>query len=164
MSPLARLNVKKPKACTMTEIAFHFNTPNKLNYACRLLRKAFSSGAKVMVWAPSERLTALDMALWEVGASDFVAHCMIDAPDYVLARSPIVLCSDVSPLNALPHHDVLLSLGDTLASGFEKFERVIELVSTDDEDKALARIRWKTYQERGYTMKRHDLSQKTNGA
>ncbi len=145
----------------MTEIAFHFNTPHKLNYACRLLRKAFSSGAKVMVWAPTERLTELDMALWEVGANDFVAHCMIDAPDYVLSRSPIVLCSDVSPLNALPHHEVLLSLGDTLASGFEKFERVIELVSTDDEDKALARLRWKTYQERGYSMKRHDLSQKT---
>ncbi len=146
----------------MTEIAFHFNTPDKLNYACRLLRKAFSTGAKVMVWAESEQLQALDKALWELGANDFVAHCMIDAPDYVLARSPIVLCGDVSVLNALPHHDVLLSLGDTLANGFEKFERVIELVSLDEEDKARARKRWKTYQDRGYSMKRHDLSQKTH--
>jgi DNA polymerase-3 subunit chi len=47
-----------------------------------------------------------------------------------------------------------------LANGFEKFERVIELVSTEDEDKARSRLRWKTYQERGYSMKRHDLSQK----
>ncbi len=148
----------------MTEIAFHFNTPHKLNYACRLLRKAFSSGAKVMVWGKEDLLLTLDKALWELGATDFVAHCNMDAPDYVLARSPIVLASDVSALNTLPHHEVLLSLGDTLASGFEKFERVIELVSTEDEDRANARKRWKIYQERGYTMKRHDLSQKTNGA
>jgi DNA polymerase-3 subunit chi len=144
----------------MTEIAFHFNTPDKLHYACRLLRKAFSTGAKVMVWGEIEHLRALDKSLWDLGANDFVAHCMIDAPDYVLSRSPIVLCSDVSALNELPHHEVLLSLGDTLANGFEKFERVIELVSTEDEDKARARLRWKTYQERGYSMKRHDLSQK----
>lgn len=143
----------------MTEIAFHFNTPHKLNYACRLLRKASSSGAKVMVWAPPELLDELDQALWELGESDFVAHCKIDAPEYVVTRSPIVLTSDVSTLNALPHHEVLLSLGQTLANGFEKFERVIELVSTDEQDRASARKRWKIYQERGYSMKRHDLSQ-----
>ena len=31
----------------MTEIAFHFNAPDKLAYACRLLRKAVASGARV---------------------------------------------------------------------------------------------------------------------
>ena len=148
----------------MTEIAFHFNTPDKLNYACRLLRKAFSSGAKVMVWAEPQTLQELDKALWELGASDFVAHCMIDAPEFVVARSPIVLTSDVSALNALPHHEVLLSLGQTLANGFEKFERVIELVSTQDEDRVNARKRWKIYQERGYSMKRHDLAQKSTAS
>jgi hypothetical protein len=28
------------RAAVMTEIAFHFNAPDKLDYACRLLRKA----------------------------------------------------------------------------------------------------------------------------
>jgi DNA polymerase III subunit chi len=148
----------------MTEIAFHFNTPDKLNYACRLLRKAFASGAKVMVWAEPATLQVLDKALWELSESDFIAHCMMDAPSFVLSRSPIVLASDVSTLNALPHHEVLLSLGSTLANGFEKFERVIELVSKDDADRLNARKRWKIYQERGYNIKRHDLAQKSTPA
>jgi hypothetical protein len=33
----------------MTEIAFHFNVPDKLAYSCRLLRKAYLSGARVVV-------------------------------------------------------------------------------------------------------------------
>ena len=34
----------------MTEIGFHFNTPDKVNYACRLVRKAVSArGLRVVV-------------------------------------------------------------------------------------------------------------------
>ena len=33
----------------MTEISFHFNVPDKLAYACRLLRKAVNAGNKVVV-------------------------------------------------------------------------------------------------------------------
>ena len=30
----------------MTEVQFHFNVPDRLVYACRLLRKALRSGAR----------------------------------------------------------------------------------------------------------------------
>ena len=33
----------------MTEVAFHFNVPQKSGYACRLLRKATAGGARVVV-------------------------------------------------------------------------------------------------------------------
>ena len=32
----------------MTDVAFHFNAPDKLAYACRLLRKAVGSGSRVV--------------------------------------------------------------------------------------------------------------------
>ena len=35
----------------MSEVAFHFNAPDKLAYACRLLRKAVGSGARAVVLA-----------------------------------------------------------------------------------------------------------------
>ena len=35
----------------MTEVAFHFNVPDKLGYACRLLRKAYAAGGPVGVVA-----------------------------------------------------------------------------------------------------------------
>ena len=33
----------------MTEITFHFNAPDKMDYACRFLRKAYNLQARVMV-------------------------------------------------------------------------------------------------------------------
>ena len=37
---------KRKSRSRMTEVAFHFNAPDKLGYACRLLRKAVATGAR----------------------------------------------------------------------------------------------------------------------
>ena len=44
----------------MTEVMFHLNVPDRLGYACRLLRKAHARGAKVVVSAPPATLARLD--------------------------------------------------------------------------------------------------------
>jgi len=44
--------------------------------------------------------------------------------------------------------------------GFERFERLIEVVSQDDGDRQRARARWKHYADRGYAIQRHDLAQR----
>ena len=54
-------------------------------------------------------------------------------------------------------HEALLNLGDAAPRGFETFERLIELVSTDESDRAAARERWKRYAGRGYAIKRHEV-------
>src|SRR3954469_3024920 len=111
----------------MTGVEFHFNAPDKLGYACRLLRKAAAQGAKVTVTAEASLLNELDTALGTFAPLDFVAHCQVQgASPAVLAASPIVLC-DSAP--ASPHHDVLLNLGGEVPDGFERFERLIEVVS-----------------------------------
>ncbi|AMO24968.1 DNA polymerase III subunit chi [Ramlibacter solisilvae] len=139
----------------MTGVEFHFNAPDKLGYACRLLRKAAAKGARVTVTGRPPMLRELDTALWTFSPLDFVAHCQAaGAPQAVLAASPIVLCD--SP-RASPHHQVLLNLGDDVPEGFERFERLIEVVSLDEDDRARARVRWKHYASRGYELKREDL-------
>jgi DNA polymerase III subunit chi len=108
----------------MTEVAFHFNLPDKLAYACRLLRKAQGSGARVLVVAGNgaqggagnadtvggghahatdqaqtrgaQLLHQLDQALWTFAQQEFVPHCLASAAPEVLAASPIVLASSVS--------------------------------------------------------------------
>jgi DNA polymerase-3 subunit chi len=52
---------------------------------------------------------------------------------------------------------VLVNIGDTFPDEFAQFERVIEVVSTRDDDRALARERWRHYTRLGYTIVRHDL-------
>jgi DNA polymerase-3 subunit chi len=73
----------------------------------------------------------------------------------VSAHSPVVLIE--TPLPA-PHRQVLLNLGARVPEGFEQFERLIELVTADDQDRANARQRWKHYADRGYAITRHDLA------
>ena len=42
-------------------------------------------------------------------------------------------------------------------SGFERAERLIELVGADPADRAQARLRWRHYAERGHGVKSHDV-------
>jgi DNA polymerase-3 subunit chi len=145
----------------MTEVAFHFNAPDKLSYACRLLRKAVGSGAKVVVTADSTLLRNLDVTLWTFSPLDFISHCYApkdagvrDASAVVLADSPLDLPPDAPP------RQVLLNLGSVVPDGFERYERVIEVVTLQDDDRAGARNRWRHYADRGYAIQRHDLALK----
>ena len=145
----------------MTEVAFHFNVPDKLGYACRLLRKASAAGSRVVVTGEPEVLRALDTELWTFSALEFIPHChAASAEPQVLAASPVVLAD--SP-RGTPHQDVLVNLGGPVPEGFERFERLIELVTQDEDDRQQARARWKHYADRGYAIKRHDLAAREAG-
>ena len=141
----------------MTGIDFHFNTPDKVGYACRLLRKAVAGrGAQVVVVGDADVLSAVDLALWQLSPADFIAHCDIDAEAGILARSPVVLAGRKDA--PLPHRQVMLNLGADVPSGFERFERLIDIVSNDDADRQIARTRWRHYADRGYAITRHDFA------
>lgn len=140
----------------MTEVAFHFNAPAKIGYACRLLRKASGAGARVVVTGDAQLLAELDVALWTFAPLEFVAHCnAANAPPQVLAASPVVLAAGVRDT---PHREVLVNLGDVVPEGFERFDRLIEVVTGDEGDRRQARARWKHYADRGYAITRHDLA------
>lgn len=144
----------------MTEVAFHFNAPDKLGYACRLLRKAFNAQAKVVVLANANDLATLDAQLWTFSALEFIPHCHAHTQAELLQASPIVLTSSLENSAHLPHHQVLVNLDMALPIGFEKFERVVEVVTLDEEERQQARRRWKHYADRGYPIVRHDLALK----
>lgn len=138
----------------MTEVAFHFNAPDKLGYACRLLRKAVGTGARVMVTGEAGTLRDLDVALWTFAPLEFLPHCSGEATPATLAASPVVLAPS---LRSAPHQQVLVNLGGTVPEGFERFERMIEVVTEGEQDRLDARLRWKHYADRGYAIKTHDV-------
>lgn len=139
----------------MTEVAFHFNAPDKLAYACRFARKVQRSGARLVIAAPMDSLETLDRMLWQLAPQDFVAHCRSDADEELILASPVLLTDDV---RVAPHHEVLLNLHTQVPEGFGRFDRLVEVVSAQDEsDRAQARVRWRHYASRGYAISRHDL-------
>ncbi len=141
----------------MTGIDFHFNAPDKVMHACRLLRKAVRlHDAKLVVIGEPETLDAVDAALWALSPVDFIPHCRSDADPRVIERSPVVLMNaDAGPA---PHRQVLINVGAALPAGFERFDRLIDIVSSESEDRQIGRGRWKHYATRGYAITAHDFA------
>lgn len=136
-------------------VAFHFNAPDKLAYVCRWVRKALRHDARVTIVAPRARLQQLSHQLWHQPGPDFLAHALEGDDAQTCALATVML---LEALDASPHRDVLLNLGDAVPVGYEAFARVIEVVSSFDEmDRAQARQRWRQYQAAGHTIERHDL-------
>jgi DNA polymerase-3 subunit chi len=138
---------------------FHFNVDHRLQYACRVVRKARNAGKTVLVVARErDRLSRFDAALWTFSALDFVPHVPVDSP--LADETPVLLAPEAG--NA-PPRDVLLLLDDTAPDGFrdvfERFERVIEVVSRDEEDRALARARFKLYRDSGLQPQVHEVTE-----
>lgn len=139
----------------MTDIEFHVNVPDKLHYSCRLLRKAYRTGAIAVVTAEQELLQKLDQLLWNYSSTEFLPHCRSDSPGATLAATPIWLAEqpDACPTAS---GSVLINLGQQVPCGFERYERFIEVASSLDGDRLAARDRWKYYRDRGYALKRHE--------
>lgn len=128
------------------KVEFHSGVADKLDHACRLLRKAQGAGAKVMVTGETALLDRLDVALWTFDALSFVPHVRVRASGArppAAARTPVWLADAAAA--ASDHHEVLVNLGADMLPGWQDFARVIEVVGTDDDDSQNARQRWRTY-------------------
>jgi DNA polymerase-3 subunit chi len=138
----------------VTQIDFYTHVPDKLRVACQLSTKAFTRGLKVTVFCPdSESAARIDRLLWMTPPIGFVPHCAPDDP--LAAETPVII--DCSGDNLL-HDEVLLNLRTESPLFFGRFQRLIEIVSLDDEDRRAARERFRFYRERGYEIRTHDLS------
>lgn len=139
----------------MPQVEFHSGVDAPLHFACRLLRKAWRQGVAVAVVAPPAALQALDRELWIFEAHEFVPHLRVhagQAPDAALRRTPIWLCEAAVPQ---PGPAVLVNLGVPLPAPGERFERIVEIVSTQDDERRQARERWRDYESRGWAIKHH---------
>lgn len=133
----------------MTRIDFHSDVPNKIAYTCRLVRKAHSAGCRVVILAQDRaELTELDTALWTFSELDFLPHVTSDDP--LAPQTPIILTDDDNA--ELPHHQILVNLSSSTPAYFARFERMFEIISPDDADKAAGRDRFRLYKQRGYPL------------
>lgn len=139
----------------MTLIDFHSNVADKLNYTCRLIRKAYAAGCPLVVYhADPAVLQQLDQALWTLGEAEFLPHVM--ATDPLAPQTPIILSS--GNLAASPHFKLLINLAEEAPAGFDGFARLIEIVSQQAGETAAGRSRYRYYQQQGYTLNHHIAS------
>lgn len=135
----------------MTRVDFHTNLQDKLGYTCRLVRKAYAAGGKVVVLAEDAAQAArFDEALWTFSDTDFVPHVV---QGHALApRTPVIV--SVAG-NDLPQAGMLVNLTREMPVEPGRFARVFEMVGRDEDDVSAGRARYAAYKREGFALEHH---------
>lgn len=148
----------------MTAVAFHTGVPDPVDYACRLLRKAYRQGARLVVTAPAATLDRLDQALWLFEQEEFIPHLRLrrsEEPSARSRRTPIWLTESPS---VSVDATVWVNLGADAEYSVEAFERVIEVIGSDSADAEAGRARWRGYVAGGLTPSNHPYGRSGKGS
>lgn len=140
----------------MTEIDFCFNVVDKLRLVSRYAVKSMKQENRLFIFAPDEQMAgAVRQALWSFEQTSFIPHC--SGSNALAAETPVIVDHATEPLI---HDDLLLNLSPSHPPFFSRFKRLIEIVGNEEEDKAAARERFRFYRDRGYEIRRHDMTGK----
>ena len=132
----------------MTEIKFFTAVANPIRATAGLVAKAYAQGRRVRVLTPDTQATKeLDALLWELPPDGFLPHVALNSP--LASETPIIIDHEATHEGVA---DVLINLSATPPSFFARFERMFEIVGSDEAVAAAGRDRWKFYKARGYEM------------
>ncbi len=124
---------------------------------CRLVEKAFRQGHQTYVMtADLDHSIRLDETLWTFSPGSFVPHTLY-TPGSTNADAlpqPVLVGHHEPPASC---QDVLVSLGAQVPGCFSRFQRVADFVGASDEEKRLARDRFRFYRDRGYPLENHSV-------
>jgi DNA polymerase-3 subunit chi len=141
----------------MTRVDFYHNAADRLQTTLRIINKAYRQGVSMLVYVPDAKLgQEIDRLLWSHPAGSFLPHCSADSP--LTAVTPVVIAGEVAVDTPPLHDELLINLGEEIPPGFSRFERVVEIVTTDDAARAAGRARYRHYRDRGYPITTHDLA------
>ena len=139
----------------VTKVDFYTGSTDKLRTACQLSHKAMQNGLRVLLHTPDE---ATSPTRW-------TSCCGITRPRPLFriaaaTRRMHPTCRWCSGIDGatFPHSELLISLHAECLPFFSRFERLIEIVGLEEEDKRQGRERFKFYKDRGYEMRHFDLS------
>jgi DNA polymerase-3 subunit chi len=120
---------------------------------CRLAHKAFQQGHRIYIRAPDAAAAQrLDALLWTFNQGSFIPHAL--HPQESGDEFPVLIGTDMPPA---AFDDILIQLAPEPPAEFERFQRILEVVGPDDEDKQHGRNRFRFYREKGCTPATHAL-------
>jgi len=138
----------------LTEVFFYHGASDKVAAASALLGGAYAQKKPMLVFAPENDVaSAVDRSLWVNSALSFIPHCRADSP--LAGETPILITDDLA---APQQTERLMNLGKAVPPGFERFQRLIEVVGQDDEDRQAARQRVALYKQSGCEVRYFDLA------
>ncbi len=145
----------------MTQIDFYIlgeNSPRNINQmVCTLCEKALSQKMTVLVYTLSpDQAHQLDELLWTFKANTFIAHKnqLNETNNESTFPYPVIISNEEA---GETYNQLLINLTAEIPVFFKQFKRVAELVGKQSDEKEIARNRYRSYLQQGYTLNKYDL-------
>ncbi|MCF6217968.1 MAG: DNA polymerase III subunit chi [Gammaproteobacteria bacterium] len=141
----------------MTQVDFYIlkNPPDDglTLLTCRLAEKAYHKGHYTYIHTTDQAQSQLiDDLLWRFREESFIPHCqLLNEED----QAQVMIGYDREPPLDF---DLLINLAGEVPLFFSRFVRVVEVVGCDEEQKLLARERFRFYRDRGYPLNSHNIT------
>ena len=124
-------------------------------FICRLTEKAWSQNNAVYIHTMDEQqATKYDELLWTFNEASFIPHQLAAKEN----NENTVLIGHKTTVEIPSHHDVLINLNGESPTFFSQFERVAEIITTDETSRIKGRERYQFYRDRGYALETHKMS------
>jgi len=142
----------------MTQVDFYILNNASLagveQYICKLTEKAFKKGHKIhILTADQNQSERLNKLLWTFSDTSFLPHAF--SADKLAADTPIHLSHRQNDVSI---NDVLINLQPELPENFERFSRIAEVVSGDEQQRQSARLRYREYQKHQCQVATHEVN------
>ena len=123
-----------------------------LQTACKLAEKAVASGQPLFIQTRDEsQARELDEWLWSYRPESFLPHHRLGDGPFIDA--PVLLGGNPPP----GRQGICLNVSNAAIAGLAGFQRVLELVGPEADARQSARERWRSYQQQGFSLDKHDL-------
>ena len=138
----------------MTRIDFYFNVTNKQGLISDLVTSTLAKHRQVTILEDDEdKANIISNDLWYNVPESFLPNML--AINQLAINTPVVVHWHE---NQLYQDDMLINLTTKEPAFFSRFTQLVEIVTDDEQDKQLARARYKFYRDRGYEIKNLDFT------
>ena len=124
-----------------------------LQFTCRLLEKAYLKGHHIVLLCEDEQQAALmDECLWTFSSTSFVPHQRV--VDNAPCTAPIQIHTDET---ALQIADILLNLSTNIPVNCHQFNRILEIVAGNEDEKKISRTHYRAYKAQNMKITTHNI-------
>ena len=119
-------------------------------YACNIANKAWLGGYQVYIQVETpDAAKRIDDLMWTYHDISFIPHTLVEGES--AEGIPVLIGCGQPPVTS----QVLINLAGEMPADVGAFERIVEIVSDDEEVKSSARERYRKYRQRGLDINNH---------
>lgn len=142
----------------MTRVDFYIlsGTHNRLGFVSKMTEQIYRQKHQLHIHTMDLSMSnQIDNLLWTYRDISFIPHERLqgDAP-----IAPVTISHEQEPMKRLEtNHEILINLAIDVPDFFSRFERVVEIIDTDDSQRQQGRVRYRYYHDRGYELTNHNI-------